>query len=258
MPPRTHQSSNIRIGTSGWHYKHWVGGFYPAGFPAGKMFSWYAEHFDTVEVNNTFYRLPAEDAVVHWRQTAPPNFLFSVKASRFITHMKRLLDPGASVGRFLSRVELLGSTLGPILFQLPSKFPLNLSRLEEFLDALPPSHKYKYVFEFRDASWAASSVYQLLRRYNAALCLHDWRGVSWPREITADFTYIRFHGPTGNYSGSYPLEFLSTWAGQIRQWESLRYVFIYFNNDVAGHAVTDAKTMRRLVESECRWSQGAA
>ena len=249
------QSSIIRIGTSGWHYKHWLNGFYPAGLPSGKMFPWYTRHFNTVEVNNTFYRLPTEDALVHWRQTAPPGFLFSVKASRFITHMKRLLDPEGSVEKFFSRVELLGKTLGPILFQLPPKFRIDLARLEKFLEVLPTKHMY--AFEFRDATWGAPPVYKLLRRYNAAFCIHDWQGVSSPLELTADFVYIRFHGPTGSYSGSYSLEFLAKWADEIRQWSG-RQIFVYFNNDVGGHAVTNAITLRSLLRRQVKAGAKAA
>ena len=236
----------LRIGTSGWHYKHWLGNFYPARLPSTKMLSWYADHFDTVEINNTFYRLPAEDSLFNWRNTVPSNFLFTAKASRFITHMKRLLDPSVSTQKFFSRVALLGSTLGPILFQLPPGFRLTLARLEQFLDALPLNHMY--VFEFRDSTWETAPVYNLLRRHNVAFCIHDWRGVPSPRVITADFTYIRFHGPTGNYSGGYCPEFLTNWADQIRQWQSLSKIFIYFNNDVGGHAITDAKNLRKLLQ----------
>ncbi len=245
------QSSTIRIGPSGWHHRHWLKGFYPAKLQSGKLFPWYARHFNTVEVNNTFYRLPTEDALGHWRQTAPAGFLFSVKASRFITHTKRLLDPEESVVKFLSRVELLGNTLGPILFQLPPKFRLNLARLEKFLEVLPTKHMY--AFEFRDVTWRAPPVYKLLRRYNAAFCIHDWQGGSSHRELAADFVYVRFHGPTGSYS----LEFVAKWADQIRQWSG-RQIFVYFNNDVGGHAVTNAITLRSLLQKQINAGAKAA
>src|SRR5262245_43026572 len=139
------------IGTSGWHYKHWVGPFYPAGHPVSKMLEWYAERFDTVELNNTFYRLPPKDAVASWRDTVPARFRFSVKGSRFLTHMKRLKDALAGIEKFCSRVDLLGRKIGPVLFQLPPNWALNLDRLEAFLEALPLHHRYS--FEFRDPSW---------------------------------------------------------------------------------------------------------
>lgn len=141
-------SAKLRIGTSGWHYQHWRGSFYPAKLPPAEMLAWYARHFDTVDLNNTFYRLPTEDALLRWSQTAPPGFTFSVKASRFITHLKRLREPHDPIELFFSRVELLGDRLGPILFQLPPNWPLNFERLQQFLPALPAKHQY--AFEFRD------------------------------------------------------------------------------------------------------------
>lgn len=235
----------VRIGTSGWHYKHWLNQFYPKDLPAASMFNWYARHFDTVEINNTFYRLPNEEAVMHWRDSAPPEFVFSVKASRFVTHMKRLLDPAISTQKFFDRAELLGPKLGPILFQLPPRWKLNLQRLEEFLVTLPGGHHY--VFEFRDASWAEGRVYDLLRRFNAAVCFHDWQGVRWPGELTASFAYLRFHGPTGVYCGSYPTKVLKDWSREIESWDAIKQVWIYFNNDIGGHAITNAMALRKLL-----------
>lgn len=236
----------LRIGTSGWHYKHWLDDFYPPRLPASEMFCWYAKHFDTVEINNTFYRLPAEGALVRWRDLAPPKFLFSVKASRFITHMKRLLDPETTIENFLSRVELLGPHLGPILFQFPAQWACNVARLEAFLEALPPTHQY--VFEFRHASWSNEPVYEVLRHHNAALCMHDWEGAEWPLELTANFSYLRFHGPARRYAGSYSPAQLRTWADRILQWEeSLQQVFVYFNNDTGGDAIRNALTLRKIL-----------
>jgi uncharacterized protein YecE (DUF72 family) len=238
-------SAKLRIGTSGWHYKHWRGSFYPAKLPAAEMLAWYGPHFSTVEINNTFYRLPTEDALLTWRQNAPPGFTFSVKASRFITHLKRLREPHDPIELFLSRVDLLGDRLGPILFQLPPNWPLNFERLEQFLPALPTKHRY--AFEFRDQSWYTAHTYELLRRHNVALCLHDWRGMSWPMELTADFTYIRLHGPTGTYQGNYTSGMLRTWAKRIQQWQKLADVFVYFNNDQGGYAIKNAKSLEQLL-----------
>jgi uncharacterized protein YecE (DUF72 family) len=210
------------------------------------MLAWYANRFNTVEINNTFYRLPTEEALLQWKKTAPANFLFSVKASRFITHMKRLRDPEATIENFFSRAILLGEHLGPVLFQLPPRWQVNAARMEEFLEALPP--KYRYVFEFRDGSWYTEPVFRVLRRYSVAVCIHDWQNVQWPIKLTAGFAYVRFHGPAGNYSGNYPASFLKHWAVRVREWErSLKQVWIYFNNDVGGHAVRNAITLRRLV-----------
>lgn len=235
--------AQIRIGTSGWHYKHWVGDFYPKRMPTSRMFPWYASKFDTVEINNTFYRLPTDSALLEWRRQAPANFLFSVKASRFITHMKRLRDPEPSIERFFSRIALLKPHLGPILFQLPPRWHSNPGRLEEFLEMLP--RKYQYVFEFRDPSWYSPPIYDLLRRHNIAACIHDWRGMPSPTQVTANFVYIRFHGPTGHYSGNYPTDFLQRWAKQIQNWQSFgRQVWVYFNNDTGGHAIRNAQTLQ--------------
>lgn len=235
------------IGTSGWHYKQWVGDFYPARISPAKMLSWYAREFDTVEINNTFYRLPEEKVFAQWTQMVPSGFLFAVKASRFITHIKRLKDPEDSIRLLFSRAAPLGESMGPVLFQLPPKWKADLSRLEDFLGLLPKQHRY--VFEFRDESWLTEAVYDILRRHNSALCIHDWHQLPWPMELTADFTYIRFHGTGGRYSGSYPDHILRDWARRIRGWEGqLSAVFAYFNNDVGGHAIRNARSLRAMLE----------
>lgn len=199
-------------------------------------------HFKTVEISNCFYRLPAEAAVRNWREQTPEDFCFAVKGSRFITHLKRLLDPEAALETYLDRMELLGPKLGPILFQLAPNWRVNLERLGSFLAALP-DRRHRYVFEFRDPSWYTESVYRLLRQYGAALCFHDWRGEQSPQELTADFTYIRFHGATGKYRGNYTPAMLESWAESICRWrEQLRDIYVYFNNDVGGHAIRNAGT----------------
>lgn len=236
----------IHIGTSGWHYKHWLGDFYPERHSASKMFSWYAREFETVEINNSFYRLPDEKTFQHWKDSAPPGFIFAVKASRFITHIKRLKDVSASVELLFQRARPLGSTLGPILFQLPPNWKLNLERLRDFLAILPRNHKY--ALEFRDQSWCTEQVYDLLRKHNVAFCIHDWREMAWPRVLTADFTYIRFHGSGSRYGGDYPQETLQYWAGLVRKWESqIGEFFAYFNNDIGGHAIRNAQSLRRML-----------
>ncbi|MCU1299476.1 MAG: hypothetical protein JWO91_3754 [Acidobacteriaceae bacterium] len=238
--------AELRIGTSGWHYQHWRGDFYPADLPPKQMFSWYARQFDTVEINNTFYRLPTEDALLNWKKLAPPGFLFAVKGSRFITHMKRLTDPEKSVELFFSRVELLGKTLGPILFQLPPKWRANAERLDQFLQILP--RQRRYVMEFRDESWYAPEIYALLRRHGVAMCIHDLHGVQSPTEITTDFTYVRFHGTTGKYQGNYENGILQDWAKRIKSWaQELSHIFVYFNNDVGGHAIRNAQSIAEML-----------
>jgi uncharacterized protein YecE (DUF72 family) len=235
----------VRIGTSGWHYKHWKGLFYPENLPASKMLDWYVERFDTVEINNSFYKLPAREALAAWRDGTPPDFLFAVKGSRFLTHMKKLKDPEEGVRRFMERVEALGKKLGPILFQLPPFWAVNAERLDAFLDVLP--RKRRYAFELRNPTWHTREVYDILRRHNAAFCAWDLAGVQSPIEITADWTYVRLHGPEGAYQGSYHHDALVEWAGRIRKWRRrLRAIYVYFDNDQGAHAPRNAVELREL------------
>lgn len=236
----------VRIGTSGWHYKHWRGPFYDALLPASEMLAFYLCHFDTVELNNSFYRLPTEEALKMWRESAPANFVFAMKASRFITHNKKLSDPQSALEKFMPRAELLGRKLGPILFQLPPRWHVNPERLESFLKALPKRHRY--AFEMRDATWHTEPIYKLLHAYNAAFCHYDLAGFQSPIEITADFTYVRLHGPGGPYQGSYSREALKTWAQRIRNWRrKLKCIYVYFDNDQEAFAVRNALELKRLV-----------
>lgn len=209
------------------------------------MLNFYAQHFGTVEINNSFYHLPADTTFDAWRENTPPGFLFAVKGSRFITHMKKLKDPASSTAKFFAGAERLQQKLGPILFQLPPNWHLNLERLKEFLETIPKGHQY--VFEFREASWHVPQVYDLLRRFNAAFCNYDFAGSATPIEITANFTYIRFHG--AHYSGSYSAEELREWAAKIKKWRrTLKDIYVYFNNDIGGHAITNAKKLKELVK----------
>jgi uncharacterized protein YecE (DUF72 family) len=211
------------------------------------MFDFYAKHFDTVEINNSFYHLPSAKTFDNWRDSSPARFIFAVKASRFITHMKKLKDPRPSSEKFFLVADRLGRKLGPILFQLPPRWKVNLERFEEFLQSLPGEHKY--VFEFRDESWFVPEVYELLRRYKAAYCIHDFADMKVPLEITTNFTYIRFHGPTSaKYWGSYSSAQLRLWAERIAAWsQRLSGVYVYFNNDPEGKAVQNAVELKRLV-----------
>lgn len=238
----------IRIGTSGFHYKHWVGTFYPPQTPPSRMLQYYLLHFDTVELNNSFYKLPSEEAFENWRNATPRRFLFAVKGSRFITHNKKLTDPRNALDNLIPRAEKLGSKLGPILFQLPPKWRCNVERLEEFLQVLP--RKHRYAFEFREDSWHCSEVLEVLRRYNAAYCMYELAGFSTQPEITADWTYIRLHGPEGKYQGSYSDETLQRWAADLDRWSSrLKAAYVYFDNDQAGYAATNALRLKQFVEA---------
>jgi uncharacterized protein YecE (DUF72 family) len=201
-----------------------------------------------VEINNSFYRLPTPAALESWRDQTPANFCFAVKGSRFITHMKKLKDPAAALANFLPRVEILGEKLGPIVFQLPPRWQSNAGRLDAFLRELPARHRY--AFELRNASWHNDAVYDLLRRYNAAFCIYELAGFQSPHEVTADFTYLRLHGPGGAYQGSYSTERLTAWCRQIRSWRNtLKAVYVYFDNDQSGFAAHNALELRKLVES---------
>ena len=211
------------------------------------MFEFYARHFNTVEINNSFYRLPTPQTFEAWRENAPRDFVFAVKASRFITHMKKLKDAKRSSEKFFLATDYLEKKLGPILFQLPPRWKLNIDRLAEFLEALPDEHRY--AIEFRDESWLVTEVFQLLRKYKAAFCIHDFADMKVPIEVTADFAYIRFHGPTSaKYWGSYSKAELRKWAQRIDGWRrELSSVYVYFNNDPAGEAVKNALTLYVLV-----------
>jgi uncharacterized protein YecE (DUF72 family) len=240
--------SKIHIGTSGWHYKHWCGPFYERNTPAPKMLSCYFQFFDTVEINNSFYRLPSEQTFRAWRDAVPPHFCFAVKASRFLTHNKKLKDPENALRNFLPRAEVLKEKLGPILFQLPPAWRVNVDRLRDFLQALPKTHQY--TFEFRELSWHTEPVYQVLREHNAAFCLFELAGFTSPMTITADFAYVRLHGPGGKYQGSYSQDVLKGWADRIASWSHLNAVYIYFDNDQSGYAAQNALELRRIIDSQ--------
>lgn len=238
-------SKEVYIGTSGWHYDHWFGPFYPEEMDADEMLPFYAEHLRTAEVNNTFYQLPDAETVKQWRQRAPEKFIFAVKASRYLTHMKKLKDPEEPLANFLERVTLLEDKLGPVLFQLPPRWRFNAQRLRNFLQQLPGDHRY--AFEFRDPSWFDEEAYELLQEAGAAFCIHDMAGEPSPKEVTGDFVYIRLHGPQGAYEGSYDKQSLAGWAGAISTWRQERDVYCYFNNDQAGYAVENAQQLQEML-----------
>ena len=238
----------IRVGCSGWQYKHWRGEFYPQDVPTTRWFEHYAARFDTVEINNTFYRLPEEETFARWAQRAPMRFLFAIKASRFLTHMKKLKDPEEPLERLFSRMRPLGRHLGPVLYQLPPGWKLDMARLEHFLQALPKG--VRHVLEFREPSWYADDVSALLERYRVARCLHDMKGSATGMECVGPFVYVRFHGAGGTYTGAYSEDRLERWADWLHeQRRGGREVYAYFNNDVGGHAPRDAVTLRRLLEA---------
>jgi uncharacterized protein YecE (DUF72 family) len=245
---RPMRKGKIYIGTSGWHYKHWLGTFYPAGTKSNQQFEFYKRIFKTVEINNSFYRLPSPETFQCWYDQTDNHFLFSVKASRFITHMKKLMDPKESTQKFFANVKILKEKLGPILFQLPPSWKVNRDRLEEFLENLPDRNRY--VFEFRNTTWYSEEIYRLLQKFNCAFCIYELAGHQSPVDITADFVYVRLHGPGDKYQGSYNEEQLSDWARQCKQWQNQGLdVFVYFDNDQNGYAAFNAQSLIELTRS---------
>jgi len=238
--------SKLYIGTSGFSYSHWENNvFYPKGLAKAKQLEYYSQHFETVELNNPFYHLPPPKTFAGWYQRTPKDFLFTTKASRYITHIKKLKEVKEPWQRFINNAKELRQKLGPILFQLPPGWQANPKRLEKFLKILPS--KYQYSFEFRHQSWFAPEIYQLLKKHQVALCLAD--SSRWPcqEEITADFIYLRFHGAGSLYSSKYTAQELKNWAKKIKKWQKqTKEIFVYFNNDYGGYAIKNAQTLKKL------------
>ncbi len=238
--------AQIRIGTSGWHYDHWVGPFYPEGTQPKHFIDAYSRVFDAAEINNTFYRLPSKEVLAEWRDATPKDFVFACKASRYITHMKKLKDPKQSSARLFERIAVLGDKLGPLLFQLPPNWTVNAERLDGFLGALPKDHRY--AFEFRDESWFTPEIHDILRRHGAAFCAYDLAGRRSPVELTADFSYVRLHGPDGAYKGQYDDKTLKGWASQFLDWRANgKDAYCFFDNDEAGYAAQDARRLLDMI-----------
>jgi uncharacterized protein YecE (DUF72 family) len=238
-------TATVRIGTSGWEYKHWAGRFYPRDLARDRWLEHYAAEFDTVELNNSFYRLPEADQFGEWARRVSADFRFAVKASRYLTHLKRLRDPKEPLDRFWSRARRLDRRLGPVLYQLPPRWTPDHDRLAAFLGEVP---RRAQAIEFRDRRWYGDDTFGLLERADVALCLHDMAGsATEPRRI-GPLVYVRFHGSGARYGGSYSSQRLSAWADRMAAWagEGLP-VWAYFNNDAAAHAVRDADRLRSFV-----------
>jgi uncharacterized protein YecE (DUF72 family) len=235
-----------RIGTSGWHYNHWQKRFYPGGLPKNKWLLHYAQTFDSVEINNTFYQLPKPATIERWYTQASEDFRYAVKANRYITHIKKLRNPVDEIQRFLTSVEVLKEKLGPILFQLPPGLHQDIGLLGDFLKLLPGQNQK--VFEFRHKSWYEEGTFELLKEFNTAFCIHDMPGAQTPKVLTADFVYIRFHGQTERYSSSYSDRALREWAEWIQDNAGkIKAVYAYFNNDAEANAVKNAKRLKKLL-----------
>jgi uncharacterized protein YecE (DUF72 family) len=236
-----------RVGCSGWEYKHWRGDFYPAKLPRTRWFEHYAARFDTVEINNSFYRLPERVTFAAWGRRAAARFVFAVKASRFLTHMKKLKDPEEPLDRLFSRMRALGRHFGPVLYQLPPGFKINVDRFRDFIDALP--RDARHAVEFRDPSWYDREISRILEQRDVALCLHDMPGSATGRQRVGSFVYVRFHGAGARYGGGYSEERLRGWADWLNaQRHDGCDVYAYFNNDIGGHAPRDAAVLRRVLE----------
>jgi uncharacterized protein YecE (DUF72 family) len=239
----------VRIGCSGWNYASWKDEFYE-GRPARLWLEHYAHTFDTVEVNNTFYRLPLKTSVARWVEETPAKFVFAVKASRYLTHVKRLTDLGSGIQRYYERLEPLvrSPKLGPVLWQLPANFRRDDERLGAALEALPPG---RHCFEFRHASWFVEPIYDLLRKHRAALVVGDRPEVKefQSHELTADWTYVRFHYGSRGRGGNYSKSELEEWARRFEGWRREVEIFVYFNNDWEMFAVRNALWLKRRLSS---------
>ncbi len=234
-----------RVGCSGWSYPHWRETFYPHGLRQADWFQHYAAAFDTVEVNNSFYRTPTEDVFSSWRQKAPKGFLYTLKVNRGITQYRKLgPDSYSPFEEFIRRAEALGETLGPLLLQLPPSLGRDDERLSAFLQQ-PAAGKHRLAVEFRHRDWFAEEVYGILRQHRVALVLSDWKDLPIPQVVTADWAYLRLHGPGGGYDGSYDQQTLQGWADRLQRLATEGYV--YFNNDIGGAAPHNALAMRELL-----------
>lgn len=248
MPPcGPERAGRLRVGTSGWGHPQWRGHLYPPGLRSGDWLAHYARHFDTVEVNTSFYRLPTSAMLERWAAMVPQGFLFALKAPREITHDRRLADCEAPLAAFLDRIALLGPAAGPILFQLPPRFPADHARLERFLALLP--HQHRYALEFRDPSWWPEPTPTILARHGIAFCPFDLAGSRPPRHLTAGFTYVRLHGHERPYCDRYPEAVLAGWAA----WLGTRLragcdAYVFLDNTKEGDAALhDAALVRALV-----------
>ncbi len=235
----------IRIGTSGWTYPHWKKIFYPVNWPKSKWLEYYAQHFDTVEVNATFYRLPKLKTFENWKSRTPDHFLWALKASKYITHTKGLKEPEEPLERFYSVAAGLKEKLGPILFQLPPRLSFDENEFRNFCQSLNPS--YQHALEVRHHSWISDRLFGILRKHNIAFCIADTAGrYPFHEVVTADFVYIRLHGSQKLYASDYSGEELQTWAQKINKWGKDTY--LYFDNDFGGYAVKNAKRLKEILK----------
>ncbi len=243
------QDGQLHIGTSGWSYPEWKGVFYPATAGQNRFLPLYMEQFKTVEVNSAFYRLPNKTLLNRWKELAPEGFIYSFKANRAITHINRLVNVEDALAQFFQTIAPLEKCIDVVLFQLPPSFSLSLESLAQFISLLPPN--YRYTFEFRHPSWFTDEVYSLLGAHQCAFCIYDLGGKNSPRQLTADFAYIRLHGPEKIYEGRYDQPALESWRDTIVPWlKDGKDVYCYFDNSKKGDAPRDALALREMIQSE--------
>jgi len=243
---RQQTAEKLRIGTSGWYYRHWIGRFYPAELKQAEWLEFYARHFSTVEINATFYRMPFENMIRGWARKAPPGFLYAVKGNRRITHLKKLAGVDEDIKDYFRRVELLGEHLGPILWQLPPSLHEDRQRLEAFLKKLPRG--FQHAVEFRHPSWLQAAVFEVLSRYEVACVAISSSRMPMHFTETADFVYYRFHGLKGGYAHDYSREELKPWAEHARDALNRgKTVFAFFNNDAEARAPQNARELMRMI-----------
>jgi len=236
-------SRRFYVGTSGWNYDHWIGRLYPEGLRSAKWLDFYAGHFDTVEVNFSFYRLPERETFEKWRRETPEGFTFAVKASRYLTHVKRLKEPEEPLERMISHARGLEEKLGVILYQFPPNWKPNMERLRHFLPLLP--NDIRHTMEFRDPRWLNDEVFDLLEKHSVAYCVMSAPGLPFITRLTAPFTYIRMHSGGAETEGNYTENHLRWWAERLKSLPEDLDAYVYFNNDYMGFAVKNA---RRLIE----------
>ncbi len=240
--------AKVYIGTSGWQYPDFSELFYPRGVEKNEQLTYYSRKFNSVEINNTFYHLPKEDSVKRWYEQVAEKFVFSIKASRYITHMKNLMDPEETLPNFYERIGTLRDKCGPILFQLPPRWQINQTRFAQFLQHLPKENRH--VFEFRNPTWLKDDIYDLLEKHRAAFCIYDINYKLSPLITTTDFVYIRLHGPGKAYQDPYDLESLKQWGNRIQAWlESDLDVYCYFDNTYQGHAWENARNLQSIISN---------
>lgn len=242
-------AEKIKIGTSGFYYDHWRGVFYPEDLSRTHYFDYFVEQFPTVELNSTFYHLPRSGTVEHWAEKSPEDFLFALKASKQITHYRKLKDVEHLLYLFLHLIKPLKAKLAAILFQLPPSLKKDTRLLAAFLKLLPSG--YRFAIEFRNESWQDDEVLEILEAYNVAFCLNDFKQRRIEPLTSADFTYLRLHGPTGRYGGSYDDATLRGYAKMLLEFaHRQKALFVYFNNDFEANAVKDARRLQELVREE--------